>query len=119
MPLNYLEPKRSRRPRQLRKSHFINDLIDKTANIFISHRERADYKFVLKLRYDRIITTLGDPFKQLDLTEIESLLANSVLQLLQYNFNKHARVSLFKSRLVREIKKKATDKPYEKSCLVV
>lgn len=48
-----------------------------------------------------------------------SLLANGVLKPLQYNSNKHASVSLFKSRLVHEIKEKATDKPYKKSCLVI
>ena len=92
---------------------------NKTADIFISHRERNDYELALKLRHDRIITTFGDPFKQSDLTEIESLLANGVLQPLQYDSNKHAGVSLFKYRLLREIKGKATDKPYEKSRLVL
>ena len=93
--------------------------MDKMADIFISHRERVDYELALKLRYDGINTTPGDPFKQSDLTEIESLLANGVLQPLQYDSNKHTGVSLFKSRLVREIKGKATDKPYKKSRLVV
>ena len=38
---------------------------------------------------------------------------------MQYDSNKHTDVSLFKSRLVREIKGKAADKLYKKSCLVV
>lgn len=37
-------------------------------DIFISHREYTDYKFALKLRYNRIITIFGDLFEQLDLT---------------------------------------------------
>ena len=118
-PLDYLESERSCRRGQPRKSHFTNDLIDKTANIFINYRERADYKLALKLRHDEIITISGNPFKQSYLTEIESLLANGILQLLQYDFNKYAGVSLFKFRLVREIKGKATDKSYKKSRLVV
>ena len=93
--------------------------MDKTADIFISHRERADYDLALKLRQDGVITTPGDPFEQLNLTEIESLLANGMLQPLQYDSNKHTGVRLFKSRLVREIKGKTTNKPYEKSRLVI
>ena len=118
-PLDYLEPERPRRRGRPWKSHFTNNLIDKTANIFINHRERTDYELALKLRHDGIITTSGNPFQQSDLTEIEFLLDNGVLQPLQYDSNKHASVSLFKSRLVREIKRKATDKPYEKSRLIV
>ena len=118
-PLDYLEPERPRRQGRLQKSHFTNNLIDKTANIFISHRERTDYELALKLRHDGIITTSGNLFEQSELTEIEFLLANGVLQSLQYDSKKHTSVSLFKSRLVREIKGKATDKPYKKSRLVV
>ena len=119
MLLDYLEPEKPCRRGRPWKSHFTNDLIDKTANIFISYRERADYKLALKLRHDGIITTSGNPFKQSDLTEIESLLANGALQPLQYDSNKHAGVSLFMSCLVYEIKGKATDKSYKKSRLVV
>ena len=118
-PLHYLKLERSRQRGWPRKSHFTNDLIDKTAEIFISHRKRADYKLALKVRHNGIITTPRDPFKQSDLTKIESLLANGVLQPLQYDFNKYARVSLFKSRFIRKIKRKATNKLYGKSCLVV
>lgn len=38
---------------------------------------------------------------------------------LQYDSNKHTEVRLFKSRLVREIKRKITNKSYKKPCLVV
>ena len=38
---------------------------------------------------------------------------------MQYDFNKHASINLFKSCLVHEIKEKATDKSYKKSRLVV
>lgn len=52
-------------------------------------------------------------------TEIQSLLVIRVLKFLQYDSHKHAGVSLFKSRLVQEIKAKATDKPYKKPRLVI
>lgn len=93
--------------------------MDKTANIFIAHREHADYKLAVKLRYDRMIITPEDLFEQSNLTKIKYLLANNVLQLLQYNSNKHAGVNLLKSRLVHEIKRITTDKLYKKSCLVI
>ena len=66
-PLDYLEPERPRQQGRPRKSHFTNDLIDKTANIFISHRECADYELALKLRHDRIITISENSFEQSDL----------------------------------------------------
>lgn len=119
MPLNSLKPKRSRQQGRSQKSHFTNNFIDKIADIFISYRECADYKLALKLRYDGIITTPKNFFKQSDLIKIESLLANGILQPLQYDFNKHVGVSLFKSRLVYKIKGKATDKLYKNLRLVV
>lgn len=85
----------------------------------MSHRERTDYELTLKLLYKGVITIPVDPFKQSDQIEIESLLANSMLLPLQYNFNKHVEACLFKSRLVCKIKEKTTDKPYKKSRLVI
>ena len=87
--------------------------------IFISYREQADNELALQLRHEGIITTPGDLFEQSDLTEIKSLLANGVLQPMQYDSNKYGGINLFKSRLVREIKGKVTDKPYEKYRLVI
>lgn len=77
----------------------------------MSHREHWDYKLALKLPHDGIITTPGDLLEQSCQTTIESLLANGVLLLLQYDFNKYSRARLFKSHLVSEINKITTDKP--------
>ncbi len=118
-PLDHLETEKPRRQGRPRKTHFTNDLMDKTADIFMSHRERADYELVLKLRYEGVITTPGDLFEQSDQIEIKTLLANGVLLPLQYDSNQHAGVCLFKSHLVHEIKGKTTNKPYEKSRLVI
>ncbi len=117
--LDYLETEKSHRRGWPRKSYFTNNLMDKTADIFMSYRERADYKFALKLWYKRVITTPSNPFEKSDQTKIESLLANGVLLSLQYDPNQHARVRLFKSSLIRKIKGKTTNKLHEKSCLVV
>ena len=119
IPLDRLKPQRPRQQGWSEKSHFTNNLIDKTIDIFISDKECTDYELALKQRHDGIITTPGNLFKQSDLTEIEFLLANGVLQPPQYDTNKYAGFNLFKSRLVREIKGKTIDKPYKKSCLVV
>lgn len=80
--------------------------MDKTVNIFISYEKRTDYKLAFKLRNDKIITIIGDLFEQSNLIKIEFLLANSVLEYLQYDFNKYAGVSLFKSHFIRKIKVK-------------
>lgn len=43
MPFDYPEPQKLCSCEHLWKSHFINDFIDKIADLFISHREHADY----------------------------------------------------------------------------
>lgn len=52
IPFNYLKPQRLYRLGQLWKSHFTNNFINKTIDIFISHRECVDYKLAFKLRHD-------------------------------------------------------------------
>ena len=61
--LDYLEPERPRQQGRPQKSHFTNDLIDKTVDIFISYRKCANYELAFKLRHDRIIITPGDLFE--------------------------------------------------------
>lgn len=75
----------------------------------MSNRKYNDYEFVLKLCHNKVITIPGGFFKQFNLIDIEFLLAKNVLQLPQYDLKKYARVCLFKSRLIHEIKKKMTD----------
>lgn len=60
---NHPETKKPCRRRQSWKNHFINNLMNKTANIFITHRKHADYELVLKLYHDGVIITCGDPFE--------------------------------------------------------
>lgn len=103
----------------LQKSYFINNLIDKKVDIFISYRKRIDYISALKLFYDGVITIPSNPFEQFDLIEIEFLLANVVLQSLQYDSNKYTGVYIFKSYLIHEVKKKTTNKLYKRSCFMM
>ena len=91
----------------------------KIADAHMTHKERADHELALKLRREGMITTPGEPFEKSDTTEIESLLATGVLRPVMYNKDEYIGVRVFKSRLVREVKAKMTDAPYEKSRLVV
>jgi hypothetical protein len=61
----------------------------------------------LKLRAEGKITTLGALFKELDCTEIDTLITNSTFKVLSYNLLKHLR-RIFNLRLVREVKGKTT-----------
>jgi hypothetical protein len=70
------------------------------------------------LREDGIITILGEPFEQLDIIEINDLIARDVFHFIKFNLDLHGDQRLFKIRLVREVKGKNI-KPYEKSRLVV
>ena len=49
MPFDYLEHSKSHWQERLQKSYFINNYIDKMANIFINHRECVNCKLVSKL----------------------------------------------------------------------
>lgn len=55
IPFDYLEFESSCQQKQSWKSHFINNFIDITADIFISNKECANYELALKLRYDGIM----------------------------------------------------------------
>ena len=72
----------------------------------------------VKLRNDGIITALGTPFEESDAKEITDLIGRGVFSFELFDEVQHGQYRLFKSRMVREIKGK-TDKPYEKSRLVI
>jgi hypothetical protein len=88
------------------------------ANVYITKKEEADYKLAIKLRNDRVITTLGAPFEASDEQEISNLVGRGVFKFELYDKELHGGICIFKSRLVQEVKGKTT-KLYEKSCLVI
>ncbi|KAJ6114229.1 hypothetical protein N7486_000007 [Penicillium sp. IBT 16267x] len=53
------------------------------------------------------------PFEQSQNKEIKGLIAKGVFDFVQYNPTKHADIRVFNSRLVNEIKGKATDTPFK------
>jgi hypothetical protein len=85
---------------------------------FLSAKEQADLQLDAQLRADGKIRTLGAPFEESDATEIDNLMAAGVLKPERWDAIKHAGIRRFKSRMVREVKGKATVSPYEKSRLV-
>ncbi|THC93999.1 hypothetical protein EYZ11_006508 [Aspergillus tanneri] len=85
----------------------------------MTSKERADIELSIKLRNEGVITTPGSPFEQSQSKEIEGLIARGVFDFVQYDPIKHAGVRIFNSRLVNEIKGKATGTPFEKSRLVI
>ena len=72
-----------------------------------------------KYRKEGRITTPGEPFEQADTIEIEGLLGSGVFEFEIFDQVKHGHFRIFKSRMVREIKGKGTESPYEKSRLVI
>ena len=86
---------------------------------FITEKEKADKELSLQLRNQGIITTAGEPFEASDKQEINDLINEGVFRFETYDESKHAEFRIFKSRMVHEIKGKATNAPYEKSRLVI
>jgi hypothetical protein len=86
---------------------------------FITQKEQDDMELSIKLRKEGIITTPGNPFEESQKQEIGSLIVKEVFEFVRYNPNKHSGVRIFNSRLVNEVKGKATNTLFEKSRLVI
>lgn len=85
----------------------------------MSEKEKLDTALALKLRKDGKITIPGKPFEESDRSEIQTLIGRSVFRFEKFDPKKHNKTRIFKLRIVREIKVKATENPYEKSRLVI
>ena len=86
---------------------------------YLTAKEKSDYALSLQLRKEGKITTAGEPFELSDQKEVDGLISRGVFEFTQYNPEKHGGIRIFKSRMVREVKGKTTDTPYEKSRLVI
>ncbi|KAI1798510.1 putative transposase [Daldinia bambusicola] len=84
-----------------------------------SPKEEEDAKLAIQLRREGKITTPGKPFEESDRQEIEGLLGRGVFLFEKYDKEKHGDTRIFNSRVVHEIKGKTTDRPYEKSRLII
>ncbi|KAJ5379608.1 hypothetical protein N7509_012727 [Penicillium cosmopolitanum] len=103
------------------EDQFINTILEEqdVSMALMTNKERADMELSIKLRSEGVITTPGLPFDQSRKEEIDGLIARGVFDFVQYDPIKHAGIRIFNSRLVNEIKGKATGAPFEKSRLVI
>jgi hypothetical protein len=88
-------------------------------SVYLTAKEQADYELCVRLRKEGKIVTEGAPFEQSDKREIDALVGQGVFTFEMFDPSKHGNIRIFKSRMVHEIKGKATDTPYEKSRLVI
>lgn len=88
------------------------------AYVFLSGKERADYALAIELRKEGILTAPGEPFEASTKKEIDALIGRGVFEFTRFKPDLH-QGRIFKSRIVNEVKGKATDAPYEKSRLVI
>ena len=93
-----------------------NDVVDNET--FVTAKEIAAYNLAVELRKKDIIKTPEELFKASNKAEIDALINANVFQFKLYDPDTHKN-QLFNSRLVREVKGKETNEPYEKSRLVV
>ncbi|OHW99655.1 transposase [Colletotrichum incanum] len=90
-----------------------------THHVHLSAKEIANAELAQQLRKKGIITTLGEPFEQSTKAEITALIDRRVFRFIPFNPITYRGFCIFRSRIVNEVKNKTTDKPYEKSCLVI
>ena len=86
---------------------------------FMTAKEKADFKLAKQLWKESHITTPGAPFQAFDKQEIDGLIAKKVFKFEKYDPTKFNKICIFKSRMVNEIKGKATNTPFEKLRLVI
>ncbi|KAI0997433.1 hypothetical protein K3495_g10752 [Podosphaera aphanis] len=114
------QPQRKRgRPKGSRNAPKSLAVRNMTESIWMAEKEKLDAALSLKLRQEGKIATPGRPFEESDRLEVEALVGRGVFRFEKFDPQKHKGVRIFKSRMVREIKGKATDAPYEKSRLVI
>jgi hypothetical protein len=90
-----------------------------TSAAHMTQKEMDDDALAKKLRRNGKITTPGKPFEEFQRIEIEALISNGVFKIKPYDSIKYGKFRIFKSRIINEIKGKATDFPYEKSRMVI
>ena len=107
------------RPKGSKNRPKVQNIDDSIDSAFISAKEASDLELCLQLRATGKITTPGSPFEASTKKEIETLIARGVFRFELYDHEDFRGVRVFNSRIVNEIKNKATNAPYEKSRLVI
>ena len=93
--------------------------LSRIGTLYVTTKERDNLNLAHQLRADGKITTPGKPYEASDIKELNALFEEGILQPEMYDATVHQGATIFKSRMVREIKGKNTPSPYEKSRLVV
>jgi len=86
---------------------------------FITAKEKANFELAKQLRKKGRIITPGAPFQASDKQEIDGLIIRGVFKFEKYDPTKFDEVRIFKSRIVNEIKGKATNALFKKSRLII
>ncbi len=80
MPDTDSDPPLFKYPERIRrKRHGKLYNIEITNKAFVSYKEKAEYKLIVKLYKEGKITTPNKPFKRLDIAEIDVLFARGVI----------------------------------------
>jgi hypothetical protein len=85
----------------------------------MASRKQADLELALELRKQDKITISDLLFKESNRQEVDSLIGRGVFKFKLFKREIHGNTRIFKSRIVNEIKGKATDILYKKSKLVI
>jgi hypothetical protein len=121
-PTATIPRRRGRPPGSKNKPKIATPMINITKEgweAFVTQKELEDAQLAQKLRRKGKIITPGKPFELSNQAEIDGLIGRGVFRFEQFDPAKYDGIRIFKSRIVNEIKGKVTDKPYEKSRLMV
>ena len=88
------------------------------AKVFTTKKKQDDLNLTFDLKKRGIIITLGRLFKISQKQEIDALIIKRIFEFVLYDKKIYKR-RIFNSKLVNEVKGKATETPYEKSRLVI
>jgi hypothetical protein len=90
-----------------------------TTGIYIIQKEQKNTELAVKLRAESKITSSGKSFELLNQAEVKALIGRGVFRFKKFEPAKYDRIRIFKSRIVNEIKGKATNNSSEKSELII
>jgi hypothetical protein len=87
--------------------------------IFLTSKKELDFELSLKLYKEGRITIPSKLFEVLQKQDIKDLITRGVFSFEQYDPVKYKGIRVFNSRIINEVKSKATNTLYEKSRLVI
>lgn len=104
-------PRKRDRPKGLKNK-------TKNQDTFFSQKEKDNIHLAIKLRNNKVITTLKVSFQEFNQKKVSDLVDCGVFKFELFNKNNYDGIQLFKSYIVYKVKGK-NDKPYEKSRFII